>query len=95
MIAEWRRRKDRLWSELDFAVADVLTWYAQPTSQPLRYCPLSLANILLYIHGFSSGGPCSLVANFAAVWLSAPALGGAAAVVRCASWTHMIDDLPP
>lgn len=26
MVAEWDRRRDKLWQELDFAFADVLTW---------------------------------------------------------------------
>lgn len=26
MIAEWDRRGEKLWKELDFAFADVLTW---------------------------------------------------------------------
>lgn len=25
-IAEWERRKEKLWKELDFALADVITW---------------------------------------------------------------------
>lgn len=25
-IAEWERRKEKLWKELDFAFADVITW---------------------------------------------------------------------
>jgi len=25
-LAEWERRKDNLWKELDFAFADVMTW---------------------------------------------------------------------
>lgn len=27
MVAEWDRRRDKLWQELDFAFADVLTWW--------------------------------------------------------------------
>ncbi len=26
LVAEWDRRRDKLWQELDFAFADVLTW---------------------------------------------------------------------
>jgi hypothetical protein len=25
-LAEWERRRERLWLELDFAFADILTW---------------------------------------------------------------------
>lgn len=49
MVAEWDRRRDKLWQELDFAFADVLTWWVarlvwhtidvHSTQSPTNYPP--------------------------------------------------------
>lgn len=84
MVAEWDRRRDKLWQELDFAFADVLTWCVVWVELGL-VCKHKTKTELTTEQHTNKPHNRSLVANFAAVLIAAPAVGGAVAAASASS----------